>query len=122
MAQLINKRTQQVLAKEVISARGFFARLKGLMGKKDFPAKHTLWIAPCQGGIHTFFMHFPIDVIFVNRSLQVTSFFKNVPPWKIVYPLFCLKDFFQTHSVFEFKTPSLDLYHLQKGDPLYVGD
>lgn len=118
MAQLINKKTNQVLAQNVITARGIFSRMKGLMGKNDFPSSDTLWIVPCKGGVHTFFMKFPIDVIFANRSLEITRIFKNIVPWKIVY----LSSLFsKTYSVFEFKTPALEHYHIQQGDQLYVG-
>ena len=116
MAHLINRKTNQVLAQNVVSAHGFFLRMKGLMGKTDFPSSSAFWITPCKGGIHTFFMRFPIDVIFVSRSLCITRVFKNIRPWKIVYPSFA-----KTHSVFEFKAPALNQYCLQKGDQLYVG-
>lgn len=118
MAQLINKKTNQVLAQNVVTVRSIILRMKGLMGKKDFPLSDALWILPCKGGIHTFFMKFSIDVIFVNHSLQTTRVFKNIIPWKIVY-LFSL--FSKTHSVFEFKSPALNQYHIQKGDQLHVG-
>ena len=115
--RLIHKKSSLVLAQNVITVSRFFTRMKGLLGKKDFPLSDTLWILPCPGGIHTFFMKFPIDVIFVNRSLQITSLFKNTAPWKTVHPAL----FSKTHSVFEFKTPALNHYHLQEGDQLHVG-
>lgn len=118
MAHLINKKTDQILAQNVITVRRLFSRMRGLIGKKDLPLSDALWILPCKGGIHTFFMKFPIDVIFVNRSLQITRVFKNIVPWKIV---FLSSLFSKTYSAFEFKTPALDHYHLQQGDQLYVG-
>ncbi len=116
MAGLINQKTNEVLAHNVITARRFLSRAKGLMGKKDFPISCAFWIVPCKGGIHTFFMKFPIDVIFVNRSLHIIRVFKNIRPWKLVYPPF----FSKSYSVFEFKTPALKPYHLTQGDKLYV--
>ena len=117
MTQLINKNTDQILAQNVISARSLFSRAKGLIGKKDLPLSTAFWILPCVGGIHTFFMKFPIDVIFVSRSLRITSVFKNVTPWKTVHPGW----FSKTHSVFEFKSPALKEIPLQTGDQLHVG-
>ena len=116
--RLVNKSAGQVLAEKVIIARSFFARARGLMGKKDFPASQAFWILPCKGGIHTFFMKFPVDVIFINQSLKITRVFQNVKPWKTVY---FSSLFSSTHSVFEFKTPALENRLLQKGDQLYVG-
>ena len=119
MSQLINKTTEQTLALHVIKAQGIFSRLKGLIGEKDFPLSSAFWIIPCQGGIHTFFMQFPIDVIFVSRSLCVINVLKNIKPWRMAHPAFF--SLTKTYSVFEFKTPALSQYHLQKGDNLYVG-
>jgi len=117
MAYLIHEKSDQVLAKNVIKASALLSRLVGLMGKKDFPISNTFWITPCKSGIHTFFVRFPIDLIFVNKDLQVTSVFKNIKPWRIIYPAFNLR----SHSVFEFKTPALKDHELKKGDKLHVG-
>ena len=118
MAFLVNKTTNQTLAQNVITAHIYLSRLKGLMWEKDFPITSTLWIIPCKSGIHTFFMNFAIDIIYVNRSLQVTQIFKNIIPWRIMYPSLFSKSF----SVFEFKTPALQDCRLKQGDQLYVGD
>ena len=120
MACLIHKNRGEILAQNVITVRGFFPRLKGLIGENNFPSTHTMWILPCKGGIHTFFMKFPIDVIFVNRFLEITTIYKNIRPGKLVEPFFSF--FSKTHSVFEFKTPALKNHYLQKGDQLEVGN
>ncbi|MDE0118466.1 MAG: DUF192 domain-containing protein [Bdellovibrionales bacterium] len=117
MSSLINKKTNQILAQNVVTAHRFFSRVKGLMGKEDFPSSSAFWILPCTGGIHTFFMKFSIDVIFVNPSLKITAVFKNIAPWKIVHPGL----FSKTYSVFELKSPALETSQLQTGDQLYVG-
>lgn len=115
MAQLINKKTKQVLAKDIIKSRFFLSRLKGLIGKTNLDVSQTFWIKPCNG-IHTFFMSFNIDIIFVNYDLQITGIYKNIPPFRLRYPFI----FSQTYSVFEFKTPALQNMVLQIGDQLYV--
>ena len=122
MAQLINKKNNKTLAQNIIIAHSLFSRMKGLMGKKDFPLSDTLWLLPCKGGIHTFFVKFPIDVVFVNRSLHITHIFKNITPWKIVYPSYLSFLIPKTYSVFEFKTPALSHCQIQQGDQLHVGD
>ncbi len=116
MSTLIHKKTGFVLAKEVIRAEGLFLRLKGLLGTKDFSLSHVLWIIPCSG-IHTFFMKFSIDIIFVTRNLKITRVLRGIPPWRFVSsPLFS-----RSHSVFEFKAGVLDRYVLEPGDQLDVG-
>lgn len=116
MPKLIHKKTGKTLAEKIITASRLPARIKGLIGKTDFPLFHTLWITPCKGGIHTFFMQFPIDVIFVTRALKITRVFQKITKMKIVYPPL----FSNTYSVFEFKTPSLKDHQLLPGDQLYV--
>ena len=115
MPRLIHKDTKQTIVQNVLMARSLWDRMKGLIGKTDFPSVNTLWILPCTG-IHTFFMKFPIDVIFVNRKLQIKAVFKNIAPSRIIYPPL----FSNSHSVFEFKTPALNSFQLEKGNQLYV--
>ena len=118
MLRLINKTNNQVLAQNVIEATTFFSRTVGLMGKKDMLISEAFWIKPCWGGIHTFFMHFPIDLIFVTKALQVSAVFQHVLPWRIMSPSL----FSKTHSVFELKSQALKEHHIQIGEQLYVGN
>jgi len=65
-------------------AKGFFPRLKGLMFKKSISNNEAL-IFYKTPSIHTFFMKFPIDVIFLNHQKKVIRIVKNVIPNRIVY-------------------------------------
>lgn len=38
-------------------------------------------ITPCKS-VHTFFMRFPIDVIYLDREMRVVALFENVPRGK----------------------------------------
>jgi uncharacterized membrane protein (UPF0127 family) len=62
------------------------SRNRGLLGRKSLPAGHALLIAPCTS-IHTWFMRFPIDVIFVKRDGRVVKSRSAVPPWRIIIAL-----------------------------------
>jgi uncharacterized membrane protein (UPF0127 family) len=59
------------------------ARMKGLLGRAELPPGEGLLIRPTSG-VHTAFMRFPIDVVFVDRGLRVLSIRKNVRPWRAV--------------------------------------
>jgi uncharacterized membrane protein (UPF0127 family) len=48
------------------------SRRRGLLGRDTFPPGAAVVIAPCQA-IHTFFMRFPIDVLFVSREGRVVK-------------------------------------------------
>lgn len=60
-------------------ANNFFLRLRGMLGRRftDFEA---LMISPCSE-IHTMFMAYPIDVLFVSRTGVVVKAVESVKPW-----------------------------------------
>jgi uncharacterized protein len=51
-------------------ADSFFSRLRGLLGRDSLAAGHGLLLSPA-GSVHTFFMRFPIDVVFLDKKLVV---------------------------------------------------
>lgn len=112
---LKNLTKEQTLAKHVEVAQTLEARAKGLLGRKTLPDDHCLWIIPCPS-IHTFFMQFAIDVIFVDTQLKVTAVKKNIPKWRLAW------GGFKANSCFEFKAHSLTDHQIEKGDILYVGN
>jgi len=115
MSRLINTRTHKTLSENVIKAESFSERSIGLMGKKDFDLSKTLWIKSCNW-IHTFFVKFPIDVIYVDQNLVVKRVDYNISPWRLPLPSLKAK------SVFEFKSQNLLSHDLKIGDQLNVVD
>ena len=86
----IIKTSGAVLAGDVETAESLFARLKGLLGRSGLSFGHALWIRPCNG-IHTFGMRFPIDVVVLDRDLNVRAIHPAVNPWRMttLYPVGC---------------------------------
>jgi uncharacterized membrane protein (UPF0127 family) len=70
------------LAARVTKADDAAARSKGLLGKTAMDADEAMWIVPCPM-IHTFFMKFPIDVLFLKRDLRVARVIENLKPWRL---------------------------------------
>lgn len=93
----------------------FYSRAKGLLGYNDLLQQDALWIHRCNS-IHTFFMRFSIDVVFVDRQLIVKKVLKNIPPWRYVAPVW------GASSVFEMAPGGIDRGQIKKGDQLSVGD
>lgn len=60
-------------------ARTFKERAIGLIGK-DLKADEGLLIEKCNA-IHTFFMSYPIDAIFLDKNLKPIKTVKNIKPW-----------------------------------------
>jgi len=64
-------------------ANNFFTRLKGLLGRRFMPAGEALVIYPCNS-IHTFFMKFNIDVVFLDKNLMIKRVIRNLKPFRAV--------------------------------------
>ena len=108
-----NLRTHRELATNVRVADTLFTRMKGLLGKRELPKGEALWIKPCFS-VHTFFMKFPIDVIFLNKKNQVIASVSNLSPNRMtrLYP--------QSFSVLELPPGTIVADNIQIGDQLEI--
>ena len=70
-------------AVRVRSAETAWTRMVGLLGRSSLPADEGLWLAPAWS-IHTWFMRFPIDVVFVDEADRVLRVVEALPPWRMV--------------------------------------
>ncbi len=77
--RVANTTRGSILAEQCEQARSFFARGRGLMGREQLDPGGGLLIDPCSS-IHTFFMRFPIDVVFINRGGRVVGMRSALPP------------------------------------------
>jgi len=84
--KLINFDDNSLLASKVNIADTFTSRFKGLMGRDQLLREECLIITPCNS-IHTCFMKFPIDVVFLDKNWQVVRVEKSVRPWKFITPV-----------------------------------
>lgn len=100
------------MATDLKTAIGFLARSKGLLGRRSLTPGEALWIKRCNS-IHTFFMRFPIDAVFVDSSLKVIHVYRALPPWRITRP------HLRASSVMEFSAGTISK-DLKPGDQLYV--
>ncbi len=62
--------SDRVLAERVSVADNIWSRFWGLMARRHLAEDEGLLIAPCYS-VHTMFMRFPIDVIFLDRDDRV---------------------------------------------------
>jgi len=79
--ELRNVRNGQLVAHTVIPAFDSSARRKGLLGRDSFPEGSAMIIAPTNA-IHTFWMRFAIDVVFVRRNGAVVKVQERLAPWR----------------------------------------
>ena len=79
----VNRTRGICLAENVRVARTHWTRLRGLIGtdKSAFQPGQALWIVPCRG-VHTLAMHYPLDVIYLDRAGYVVDIQAAVKPWR----------------------------------------
>lgn len=58
------------------------ARMRGLLRRRELLPGEGLLLRPAPS-IHTFFMRFPIDVVFLDWDLRVVRVDANVKPWRV---------------------------------------
>ena len=56
-------------------------RLKGLLGRSGLDGGEGLLIRPTSA-VHTWFMRFPIDVVFLDGELRVLRIVSGLKPWR----------------------------------------
>jgi uncharacterized membrane protein (UPF0127 family) len=85
-------------------------RRTGLLKHDRLDEGSGLWIVPCEA-VHTFFMKFAIDLIYLDRKRQVRRIVRDLRPWRFSM---CLP----AHSVLELPTGTIDRTNTQRGDEL----
>lgn len=88
------------------------SRKRGLLGRDSLAPGSALVIAP-SSGVHTFFMKFAIDIVFVKRDGLVLKIARAVKPWRGAVAL-------AAFAVVELAEGSADRAGLLVGDRLVV--
>lgn len=79
--RLVNSTRDVVLADRVERAVAIRDRMRGLLGRSSLAPGGALVIAPCNA-IHTFFMKFAIDAVFLDRHGRVVGAVAELRPWR----------------------------------------
>ncbi len=113
--RLTNLTKQTLLSEQVEVAATFTSRLVGLLNRSSMAPSEALWFHQCNS-IHTYFMRFAIDAIFVDEQLRVKKVCRNLKPWRLVLPIW------RASSVFEMAAGQASTDRVNEGDQLHVGD
>ena len=81
------------LGSNILLASSSRERRTGLLKHSRLEEGHGLWIIPCEG-VHTFFMKFAIDVLYLDRKHRVRKVVPDLQPWRLSLSL-------PAHSVLE---------------------
>ena len=79
-----NRTREAFVATEAVVADNFARRLAGLLGitKRWAKVGVGLWIVPSRG-VHTIWMMFPIDLVFLSKEMEVVHLEEHVRPFRI---------------------------------------
>jgi uncharacterized protein len=113
--RLINQTKNTVLADNVIIADTPFKRIKGLLGQKAFLSNQAVILDPCNS-VHTFFMRFGIDILFVDKDYKVIQLLSNLNPNRIS-PIY-----WHSSKVIELPSGTLGKTNTQVKDQLQLVD
>jgi uncharacterized protein len=88
-------------------------RRVGLLKRLGLERGEGLWIVPCEA-VHSFFMRFVIDVVFLNRANRVVKVRPGLKPWRVTG---CAR----AHSVLELPEGTIAATGTRAGDLLELG-
>jgi uncharacterized membrane protein (UPF0127 family) len=77
----INLTRGATLADHARVADNLWTRLVGLLRDRGLAEGEGLWIKPCNS-IHSFFMKFVFDAVFLDKDLRVVHLMPEMPPGK----------------------------------------
>jgi uncharacterized protein len=79
----LHKADGTVICERCLAADSPLARMRGLLGRRELPRGEGMLLRPAAS-VHTAFMRFPIDVVFVDGAGRVLDIAHSVRPWRAV--------------------------------------
>ena len=86
------------------------ARMRGLLGRRALPSGDGILLRPAAS-VHTAFMRFEIDAVFLDRELRVLKVVPNLRPWRTAARR-------KAHAVLELPAGEAARRDLEPGDRL----
>lgn len=106
--KVVNLTRQVEIADRVQLAGDGPSRRKGLLGRERLAGGEGLWIVPCEA-VHTFWMRFPIDLVYLDRKHRVVKVRTHVGPWRISASM-------RAHSIIELAAGTVGKTGTSRGD------
>ena len=114
MRVICNPTTGTAVCERCVVADRPLLRMRGLLGRRDLRAGEGLLLRPA-GSIHTHFMRFAIDALFLDRELRVLDVRSALRPWRMARKR-------GAHAVLELRAGEAERRGVQVGDVLRVAD
>ena len=78
---LLDDDSEAVVVGHVQRTSSVWERMRGLLGRPPLALDYGLWIAPCNS-VHTAFMGYAIDVVFLDSALVIVHIEPALVPWR----------------------------------------
>lgn len=104
-------REGKLLIPSCIVANTAWSRMVGLLLHKSLGQGQGLWLEP-GNSIHSFFMRFAIDAVFIDKKGKVLRIYENFKPWRLSWI------HWQARSVLELATGEAARLGIRQGEVL----
>lgn len=113
--KISNLRNGRIVANDARVARSIISRIIGVIGQREFASGTALVIPGCRQ-VHTFFVRFPIDLVFTDKHSTVIQVLADVSPC-------CMTGYYlKATQVIELPAGSVSAFAIRQGDRLLVED
>ena len=104
----------KIISNNILIAETLVDRLIGLMFREKLVGSDGLLLNPCRS-IHTFFMRYNLDIVFISSNNKVIKIIRDIKPWRMTWI------YFRAHKTLELPSGKLPM-DLKEGDILEVKD
>ena len=115
MYKLYHVERELVLVENLMMATTFIRRLRGLMFTAELLPGEGLFLSPCNS-VHTFFMRYPLDVLFLDGQMQILRCLSCIQPNRISPLIRGAR-----HAV-EMPAGNIKQYGISAGDSLLISE
>jgi uncharacterized membrane protein (UPF0127 family) len=79
----LRKMNGESFCKKVIVSTSMKQRIVGLIFSDEIPSQAEGYLISPGNSIHTFFMNYPLDLVFLDKNFKVIKIIKNMKPWRM---------------------------------------
>ena len=77
----LKRENGDVVCDRCVVADSPVSRMRGLLGRSELAPGEGILLRPASS-IHTWFMRFPIDAVFLDRDLRIVGISDDMKPWR----------------------------------------
>ncbi len=115
MIEIWNETKGTVVSDQTRVADTFRTRFWGLLGRRSLPKGHGLLLRP-SSSVHTVFMRFAIDVVFLGKDNRVVKVVPEMKPFRVTAAIG------SAHYVLELPPGAAAHAQVERGDQLVIAD